>query len=223
MTADKASLLLGGLPSALQAQVAHRIAVTLALVTALERRFAMPVLATNRVLFAHKHDRPTFDVLTCIRHGVTLATAGRRLRENDLHELKAPYAFANVKFPKGSYELIAVAEDAAGLVTESLPVTINIGVVPVDPTTGGETGVTPTTSGADTNADTNADADTGGDPSAGTGVAGTETADSAPADGGDGGCGCRSEPRGPGLALLLALGLCTRRRARQALARACAP
>ena len=95
---------------------------------------------------------------------------------------EAPYAFANVKFPKGSYELIAVAEDAAGLVTESLPVTINIGVVPVDPTTGGETGVTPTTSGADTNADTNADADTGGDPSAGTGVAGTETADSAPAD-----------------------------------------
>ncbi len=136
---------------------------------------------------------------------------------------EAPYAFANVKFPKGSYELIAVAEDAAGLVTESLPVTLNIGVVPVDPTTGGETGVTPTTSGADTNADTNADADTGGDPSAGTGMAATETADSAPADGGDGGCGCRSEPRGPGLALLLALGLCTRRRARQALARACAP
>ncbi len=122
----------------------------------------------------------------------------------------APYAFANVKFPKGSYELIAVAEDAAGLISESEPVTLHIGVVPSATTgdeTGGATGDTPTT-GVD------ADTATAGGPTAVTSLTG-ETVDTAPGDGGDDGCGCRSEPRGAtGVGLLLALvGLCRRRRA----------
>src|SRR5262249_46474548 len=33
------------------------------------------------------------DVLTCIRHGVTLYTAGRLIRPNAEHDLKSPYAF----------------------------------------------------------------------------------------------------------------------------------
>ncbi|MBK8216568.1 MAG: error-prone DNA polymerase [Myxococcales bacterium] len=68
----------------------------LALVTALERRFAMPVLATNRVLFAHKHDRPTFDVLTCIREKTTLERAGRFLLPNAEAHLKTEEAMAKL-------------------------------------------------------------------------------------------------------------------------------
>lgn len=131
-----------------------------------------------------------------------------------LTDEEPPYAFATVKFPKGSYELVAIAEDAAGLVTESLPVTINIGVVPSDPTTGDETG-SASTDVPTTDAETGVD--TSGNPSGVTSMTGAETADTAdtaPMDGGDDGCGCRSQPRAPAsLGLLLLLGLCRRRRA----------
>jgi error-prone DNA polymerase len=42
------------------------------------------------VLYHTRARRPLQDVLTCIRHGVTLATAGRKMRDNDEHDLKAP-------------------------------------------------------------------------------------------------------------------------------------
>jgi MYXO-CTERM domain-containing protein len=132
-----------------------------------------------------------------------------------------PYAFATVNFPKGNWELIAVAEDAAGLISESEPVLLNVGVEPPvettgtptsgDGETGAETGATPTTSGPETG-----DAS---DPSAVTlttpGSA-SDTADTAPIEGGDDGCGCRSGdgPGGAAATLLLAFaGLCRRRRA----------
>jgi hypothetical protein len=48
--------------------------------------------------------------------------------EQPLTDKDAPYAFP-VQLPKGTYELIAVAEDAAGLIAESPPVVLEIGVV----------------------------------------------------------------------------------------------
>jgi error-prone DNA polymerase len=52
--------------------------------------YHVPVIATNGVRFAQRDERPLFDVLTCIHHGVTLATAGRRLTANAERYLKTP-------------------------------------------------------------------------------------------------------------------------------------
>jgi len=144
--------------------------------------------------------------------GVVLVSLKINGQVQPLTDDAPPYAFANVKFPKGSYEIVAVAQDAAGLVAESLPVTLHIGVVPSDPTTGDESdsGQVPT-SGADADADADADGDSG--PSPATSLTGADSTDTAASDG-DEGCGCRSEPRAPaGLAVLVALGLRRRRRA----------
>ena len=48
----------------------------------LSRDLEVPVCATNRVLFARREDKPVFDVLHCIREGVTLDDAGRALLPN---------------------------------------------------------------------------------------------------------------------------------------------
>ncbi len=77
----------------------HRRAAEVPIEARLRARAAqlgLPIAAATEVLYHTRARRPLQDVLTCIRHGVTLATAGRRLRENDLHELKAPYAFAKL-------------------------------------------------------------------------------------------------------------------------------
>ena len=50
----------------------------------------IPVLATNDVLYAEPAQRPLHDVLTCIREGATIATAGRRLEVNAERHLKSP-------------------------------------------------------------------------------------------------------------------------------------
>ena len=56
----------------------------------------IPLVATTEVLYHSRSRRPLQDVLTCIRHGVTLATAGRRIRDNDEHDLRAPHAFTRL-------------------------------------------------------------------------------------------------------------------------------
>jgi error-prone DNA polymerase len=53
-------------------------------------RFALPVVAANEVLYHDAARRDLHDVLTCIRHGVTLATAGRLTKPNDGHALLPP-------------------------------------------------------------------------------------------------------------------------------------
>ncbi len=53
----------------------------------------IPLVAATEVLYHSRARRPLQDVLTCIRHGVTLATAGRLIRGNDEHDLRAPHAF----------------------------------------------------------------------------------------------------------------------------------
>jgi error-prone DNA polymerase len=50
--------------------------------------YRVPIVATNGVRFAAPEERPLFDVLTCIHHGVTLETAGRRLAPNAERYLK---------------------------------------------------------------------------------------------------------------------------------------
>ena len=56
----------------------------------------LPIVAATEVLYHTRARRPLQDVRTCIRHGVTLATAGRRIRGNDEHDLCAPHRFARL-------------------------------------------------------------------------------------------------------------------------------
>ncbi|MEO6772282.1 MAG: error-prone DNA polymerase [Kofleriaceae bacterium] len=58
--------------------------------------FGIPLVVANEVLYHSRARRPLQDVLTCIRHGVTLATAGRWIRGNDEHDLRPPHAFGRL-------------------------------------------------------------------------------------------------------------------------------
>jgi error-prone DNA polymerase len=58
--------------------------------------FGIPLVAANEVLYHSRARRPLQDVLTCIRNDVTLATAGRLIRGNDEHDLRAPHAFTRL-------------------------------------------------------------------------------------------------------------------------------
>jgi error-prone DNA polymerase len=74
----------------------HRLAEEVPIEARLRARardLGLPVVAAVEVLYHTRARRPVQDVLSCIRHGVTLATAGRRIRGNDEHDLKAPHAF----------------------------------------------------------------------------------------------------------------------------------
>ena len=64
-----------------------RVRVTRALDAA--RTHALPLCATNRVLFAMPEDKPIFDLLHCIREGKTLDEAGRDLLPNAEAHLKS--------------------------------------------------------------------------------------------------------------------------------------
>jgi len=56
---------------------------------ALADRLGVPLLATNEPLYATSAQRPLHDVVTCIRHGVTLAGAGTRLDPNAERHIKS--------------------------------------------------------------------------------------------------------------------------------------
>jgi error-prone DNA polymerase len=55
---------------------------------AIARALAVPVCATNRVLFAVRDDKPVLDVLHCIREGASLDQVGRALLPNAEAHLK---------------------------------------------------------------------------------------------------------------------------------------
>ena len=55
--------------------------------------FRIPVVAGVEVLYHTRQRRDLQDVMTCIRHGMTLATAGRRIQANAEHALHAPEPF----------------------------------------------------------------------------------------------------------------------------------
>jgi len=56
----------------------------------------VPTVATVEVLYHSPSRRPLQDVLTCIRHGKTLTTAGTLIRGNAEHDLKSPLAMAEL-------------------------------------------------------------------------------------------------------------------------------
>ncbi|OPY05604.1 MAG: Error-prone DNA polymerase [Syntrophorhabdus sp. PtaB.Bin184] len=60
------------------------------------RRYGLPLVAAAEVLYHTRARRPLQDVLTCIRHGVTLPMAGRRLKANEEYDLLLPSAFQSL-------------------------------------------------------------------------------------------------------------------------------
>ena len=57
-------------------------------------RYGLPLAAASEVLYHTRARRALQDVMTCIRHGVTIHTAGTRLKPNAEHALHEPAAFA---------------------------------------------------------------------------------------------------------------------------------
>jgi error-prone DNA polymerase len=62
----------------------------------LAERVGIPLLATNDALYASPEDRPLHDVVTCIREGVTIQSAGRLLAANAERHLKSPDEMARL-------------------------------------------------------------------------------------------------------------------------------
>ena len=56
-------------------------------------QYGILTVAATEVLYHTQERRDLQDVLTCIRHGVTLSTVGRLTKPNAEHNLKTPYAF----------------------------------------------------------------------------------------------------------------------------------
>ena len=111
-----------------------------------------------------------------------------------------------MKFPQGTFELIAIAEDGAGLITESAPVVVQVGMV-VEPE---DTGAVPTTSAGSDGSETGV-GETGAGSASATATA-TDTVDTADMAGDGDGCGCRSRSGAPAGWLLLILPIACRRR-----------
>ena len=81
-------------------------------------RFAIPTVAATEVLYHARSRRDLQDVLTCLRHGVTLSTAGGITRPNAEHALRSPYAFALLY--EDDPASLARTEEIAGRCTFSL-------------------------------------------------------------------------------------------------------
>jgi error-prone DNA polymerase len=60
------------------------------------KRYVFPLVAVNEILYHSSARRPLQDVLTAIRHGIPVASCGRRLKANAEHGLKSPYLFAQL-------------------------------------------------------------------------------------------------------------------------------
>ncbi len=59
-------------------------------------KYGLALVAANEVLYHTPARRPLHDVLTCIRHGRTLSSAGRLTRTNAEHALKNLHGFAGL-------------------------------------------------------------------------------------------------------------------------------
>ena len=68
----------------------------LARAMALGQAAGVPLIATNDALYATPECRPLHDVMTCIREGRTVRTAGRRLAANAERHLKPPAEMARL-------------------------------------------------------------------------------------------------------------------------------
>ena len=63
---------------------------------ALAEQTGVPLIAVNDVLYHDAAQRPLQDVVSCIREGVTIETAGKRLEANAERHLKAPEEMARL-------------------------------------------------------------------------------------------------------------------------------
>jgi len=98
---------------------AGRDARRLAQAMALARESGVPLIATNDPLFAGPEDRPLHDVLTAIRLGQTVQTAGRALAANAERHLKPPAEMARL-FARCP-EALAATRDLLDAVRFTLP------------------------------------------------------------------------------------------------------
>ncbi|MSP41084.1 MAG: DNA polymerase III subunit alpha [Deltaproteobacteria bacterium] len=60
------------------------------------KRFGIPLVAANEVLYHNPSRRRLQDILTAIRHGIPVAACGRKLKPNAECSLKPPHAFARL-------------------------------------------------------------------------------------------------------------------------------
>src|SRR5688500_3303975 len=60
------------------------------------KRFGFSLVAANEILYHTPARRRLQDVLTAIRHGIPVASCGRKLKPNAEHGLKPPYSFAKL-------------------------------------------------------------------------------------------------------------------------------
>jgi len=99
---------------------------------ALSRRTRTPLAATNDVLYHAPQRRPLQDVLTCIRHGCTIAQAGFRLRANAERHLKPPAVLAQLyrAAPDALARTVQIAGRAAGFSLDQLRYSYPDEVVP---------------------------------------------------------------------------------------------
>ena len=78
----------------------------------LSSRHSIPWVVTNNVHYSRPEKRIIHDVLTCVKHEVSLNTAGRRLRANATYYLKSADEMAHLwrQNPEGIKTTLAVAE-----------------------------------------------------------------------------------------------------------------
>ncbi|SEQ72415.1 error-prone DNA polymerase [Sphingobium sp. YR768] len=97
---------------------AGRDARMLAKRMALAAQCGVPLIATNDALYAEAHDRPMQDILTCIREGLSVQTAGRRLAINAERHLKDPAEMARLF--SACPQAIAATQDLLACITFTL-------------------------------------------------------------------------------------------------------
>ena len=90
----------------------------LAHLQALSSSVQVPLIAINDVLYDTPKQRPIQDMLTCIREGLRIESAGRRLQANAERHLKTPAAM--VRLFRDAPQAIAATQDLLGRIGFSL-------------------------------------------------------------------------------------------------------
>ncbi|MDX2116751.1 MAG: error-prone DNA polymerase [Planctomycetota bacterium] len=100
------------------------------------RQTGVPLVATNRPLSHHPDRRMLQDVVTCIRHGCTLAQAGLRLNANAERHLKHPDEMQRLfaAYPEAMTRTLRIAERCRGFTLDQLKYEYPDEVVPVGTT-----------------------------------------------------------------------------------------
>ncbi len=90
----------------------------LAALQAIAERARVPLVATNDVLYHTPDQRPVQDIMTCIREGLTIDTAGRRLERNAERHLKSAADMARLF--RDTPKAIAATQDILARISFSL-------------------------------------------------------------------------------------------------------